>query len=179
MSAIQATVGTQTEVIDAVRPRFSDLWNSYPVGMAAGDVYKLVGGNAYALYKENPADYANACALRLSRALNYGGLTITSTATGYKVNGDDEKLYLLRVKDMISFVKANFGAPDMEIDTEGLDQSWAFREKKGVLIFNVSGWDRATGHVTLWNGSDCGDSCYFFHHQPGVVTTSILFWELK
>src|SRR5690606_28128260 len=81
MSAIQATVGTQTEVIDAVRPRFSDLWNSYPVGMAAGDVYKLVGGNAYALYKENPADYANACALRLSRALNYGGLTITSTAT--------------------------------------------------------------------------------------------------
>jgi len=40
------------------------------------NVYKLVGGNDYEHYLEDPQVYANACALRLIRAFNYGGMVI-------------------------------------------------------------------------------------------------------
>lgn len=179
MTILEVVVASQAAQIDVRRPRFSTLWDHYPVGMPAPEVYQLVGGNAYELYQENPTAYANACALRLSRAFSYGGLEITSTARGYKVQGGDGKRYLLRVVDIIALVKANFGAPDMEVTPQGSDVSDQFRGKTGVLIFEVSGWGNATGHVTLWNGSDCGDSCYFVHGQPGATTTKVLFWELK
>lgn len=179
MSTIQVVAGARRSTLDIKRPRFADLWAAYPVGMAAGDVYALVGGNAHELYKTNPTGYANACALRLSRAFNYGGLTITSKATGYKVKGGDGKSYLLRVRDMITFVRANFGSPDIRVAPRGQDKTADFASKRGVLIFNVSGWGDASGHVTLWNGADCGDNCYFIHDQPGVSTTEIQFWELR
>lgn len=54
-----------------------------------------------------------------------------------------------------------------------------FKGLKGILVFSVTGWGDATGHVTLWNGSDCGDHCYFVHDQPSVSTTLVQFWELK
>ncbi|WP_288384156.1 T6SS effector amidase Tae4 family protein [uncultured Acinetobacter sp.] len=59
------------------------------------------------------------------------------------------------------------------------DVSSQLVNKKGIIIFKVSGWGDASGHVTLWNGNDCGDSCYFTHNQPNVITTEILFWNLK
>ena len=179
MQRIVAVAGGQQAAIQIKRPKFDEVWRHYPVGKPAGEVYQTVGGNAYELYKENPTGYANACALRLSRAFNYGGLTITSSATGYKVKGGDGKSYLLRVKDMIAFVKANFGAPDKKVVPKGLDKTHDFIGKRGVLIFTVSGWGDASGHVTLWNGGDCGDHCYFIHDQPDVSTSEILFWELK
>lgn len=179
MGRLQATAGSATAAIKVNRPKFNDVWANYPLHMAAPDVYKLVGGTAYALFLENPEGYANACALRLSRSFNYGGLIITSKATGYKVKGGDGKNYLLRVRDMIAFVEANFGNPDLVIKPNGQDKSTDFRGKKGVLIFNVTGWGDASGHVTLWNGADCGDHCYFTHPtQPNAKTTEILFWEL-
>ena len=49
----------------------------------------------------------------------------------------------------------------------------------GIIVFKVSGWGDASGHVTLWNGNDCGDSCYFIHSTPNVRTTDILFWNLR
>lgn len=179
MSILAVHIAQLATQIDVRRPRFSTLWEHYPVAMQAKDVYELVGGNAYELYKENPTGYANACALRLSRAFNYGGLEITSSASGYKVAGGDGRRYLLRVVDIIALVKANFGTPDVEVATEGQDVTDQFIDKKGILIFDVSGWGDATGHVTLWNGAECGDSCYFVHSQPGVTTTKVLFWELK
>lgn len=180
MGQLQATAGSQSSKIKVNRPKFSDVWSNYPLGLSAPNVYQLVGGNAYDLFKTNPTGYANACALRLSRSFNYGGLTITSKATGYKVKGADDKNYLLRVKDMMAFVQANFGEPDVRVVPNGEDKSSDFSGKKGILIFKVSGWGDASGHVTLWDGSDCGDHCYFTHPtQPNAKTTEIFFWELK
>lgn len=180
MGKIQAQIDNQIATIRIKRPGFANLWSNYPVNMAAPDVYKLVSGNVYALYKSNPTGYANACALRLSRSFNYGGLEISSMATGYKIKGGDDKNYILRVKDMISFIQANFGKPDIAIRPNGENKASEFSGKKGILIFNVSGWGNASGHVTLWNGLDCGDHCYFTHpNQQNTKTTEILFWELK
>jgi hypothetical protein len=180
MANITATAGGQSSAIQAKRPLFSTLWSNYPVKMAAGDVYALVGGQALALYKENPRDYANACALRLSRSLNYGGMPIKQSTRGYKVKGSDGKPYLLRVLEMIKFVENNLGKPDLSFKPKNNeDLSHQLRGKKGIIIFKVTGWDGAAGHVTLWNGSDCGDSCYFVQTQPSVKTTDIFFWNLR
>ena len=182
MPRIVATAGNLRAGLNVNRPRFSDVWTHYPHKSAAPDVYKSVGGNIYELFKENPIAYENACALRLSQAFNNGGLTITAQAKGYKVKGGDGKLYLLRVNDMIQFVLANFGKPDLVIAPNGKNIIAEFRGKRGVLIFQVKGWNNATGHVTLWDGADCGDHCYFEHETLfgiGPETTKISFWELK
>lgn len=178
MNTLTARVGGISASIQIKRPKFQDLWSNYP-RLPAGEVYKLVGGEAHALYQENPKDYANACALRLSRALNYSGVDLSKSAAGYKVAGSDGKRYLLRVKDMIIFVKKNYGNPEIERTPEGVDIRSEFLSKKGIIIFSVTGWIGATGHVTLWNGDTCGDGCYFTHDQPGVNTQLIQFWELK
>ncbi|SPL70300.1 type VI secretion system amidase effector protein Tae4 [Acinetobacter stercoris] len=177
---ISATAGGQSSTIRANRPLFSELWKNYPIKMAAGDVYSLVGGQAYALYQENPNGYANACALRLSRSLNYGGMPIKQSTRGYKVKGSDSKLYLLRVREMISFVENNLGKADITLKPQNNeDVSSQLSGKNGIIIFKVTGWSDATGHVTLWNGSDCGDSCYFVHHNSNARTTEVLFWNLR
>ena len=62
---------------------FKKLWRNYPVNKSAPDTYKMVGGQAYALHKENPASYTNACALRLSRSLNYSGYIVTALQKSY------------------------------------------------------------------------------------------------
>lgn len=180
MAVITAAAGGQSSAIQAKRPLFSTLWSNYPVKMAAPDVYGLVGGQALALYKENPTGYANACALRLSRSLNYGGMPIKQSTRGYKVKGSDNKPYLLRVREMITFVEQNLGKADITFKPKNNeDVSSQLRGKKGIIIFKVSGWGDASGHVTLWNGSDCGDSCYFIHSAPNVRTTDIFFWNLR
>lgn len=179
-TGIRATVTDRSTSIQANRPLFSSLWINYPVKMAAPDVYKNVGGQALALFQDNPTGYANACALRLSKALNYGGMPIKQTTKGYKVKGGDNKIYLLRVKEMIAFIENNLGKADVTLQPKNnQDVSSQLVNKKGIIIFKVSGWGDASGHVTLWNGNDCGDSCYFTHNQPNVITTEILFWNLK
>ena len=184
MAVITATVGGQSSTVQAKRPLFLNLWENYPVKMAAGDVYALVGGQALALYEENSHldqnPYANACALRLSRSLNYGGMPIKQSTKGYKVKGSDNKPYLLRVREMITFVEQNLGKADITFKPQNnQDVSSQLQGKKGIIIFKVSGWGDASGHVTLWNESDCGDSCYFIHDRPNVRTTDILFWNLR
>ncbi|GAA5787401.1 type VI secretion system amidase effector protein Tae4 [Chitiniphilus shinanonensis] len=179
MGTLRATAGGQSATVRVNRPRFNDVWNAYPVGMSAPDAYKMVGGNVYEHYLEKPDRYANACALRLSRAFNYGGLTIQRGPGAYKLRGGDGKAYIMRVSDMLPFVKQQFGTPDLTIRGSAQSQMAQLAGKKGIVNFAVSGWNDATGHVTLWNGRDCGDHCYFVHDQPGVTTTEVLYWELK
>lgn len=179
MQMIVARAGGQTRAIRVARPRFQDLWQSYPVGMAAADVYKLVGGNAYDLYLGNPNAYANACALRLSRSFNYGGMRISRQHTGYKVRGGDGLPYYVQVKAILAFIESNWGQPEKAVAPAGRDLTADFQGKTGVLAFMVSGWTDASGHVTLWDGNACGDSCYFVHASPSTRTTEIRFWELK
>ena len=161
---------------------FKKLWRNYPVGKSASDTYKLVGGQAYMLHKENPDSYTNACALRLSRSLNYSGYKIKKRESGfYTVKGDDKLSYLLRVKEMIKLIKSKFGTPTSTFNSSSTSMASVSNKlagKTGIIVFDVSGWSDATGHVTLWNGNTCGDSCYFTPHAP-AKTEQILFWEIK
>ena len=55
-------------------------------------------------------------------------------------------------KTILTFLNTTFGAADV---TSG------FAGKKGIIVFNVSRWSDATGHITLYDGNICSDRCYF------------------
>lgn len=188
MTTLVARAGNTSVRLAVRRPAFEDLWEAYAeVGrLRAADVYERVGGRVADLYRENPTDYANACALRMSRGFNYGGYAIPSGTiipgrNIYRVRGGDEKAYILRVNDMIQYVKHNWGNADLTLSPS---QAGQLAGRKGLIVMEVSGWRDATGHVTLWDGARSGDGSTY--HDPrsdnygsGVSLTRILYWELK
>ncbi|WP_239323964.1 T6SS effector amidase Tae4 family protein [Snodgrassella gandavensis] len=50
--------------------------------------------------------------------------------------------------------------------------------KKGIILFEVSGWSDATGHATLFNGYKCYDSCYFNEPESTYIAERANFWSL-
>jgi len=59
-----------------------------------------------------------------------------------------------------------------------------FGGNKGIIGFNVRGWDDATGHVTLFNGKSCAADCYFQQDlnaegEAKKKTTKVMLWILK
>ncbi|MBN3573255.1 type VI secretion system amidase effector protein Tae4 [Vibrio ostreicida] len=189
MTSLVITAGELSTSVDINRPRFSDIWAAYSeVGKkAAPRVYEIVGGRALELYLADSDSYANACALRMSRSFNYGGFlvpsgTIIETYPIYRVRGADNKIYILRVKDLIQYIKFNWGSP--EYDMEPVDIS-AISGKRGVMIIEVSGWGDASGHVTLWDGSSTGDGThyhelsYYERYGGSVAPKRVMLWELK
>lgn len=161
---------------------FKKLWSNYPVRSSALEAYRVAGGQALAYHLGDPIAYANACAIRFSRSLNYSGYTISKSASspGGWAKGGDGLIYLIRVKDMIKLVTKKFGRPTSTFMSSHISMSEVQHQlmgKTGIIIFDVTGWGDATGHVTLWNGSTCGDSCYF-NPNPPAKTDKVLFWEI-
>jgi len=51
--------------------------------------------------------------------------------------------------------------------------------KKGVILFEVSGWSDPQGHATLFNGQSCYDHCYFNEPEAKYRTDRANFWGLR
>lgn len=146
---------------------FESLWKAYPFsdrkdGGSAEDVKTLVGGRVDAAW------IRNTCAIRISRALNYAGHPLPSDFSGKKsnhfaVSGSDGKWYAFRVRDMHAYLTHLLGEPNISETSKENNATvrGKFLNKKGVIVFDVAAWDDATGHITLWNGSQCADKCYF------------------
>lgn len=178
---IQASSGDQKSIIRVNRPRFSDLWKNYITGKSANEVYAIIGGKVQQLYNENPISYSNTCSIRISRSLNYGGMPIDKNKVpinAYHQKGVDGYSYFFRVKDIERFLELNFGKPELDIKTNGMNVSTQFKNIKGIIIFEVNFSD-ATGHVTLWEGAMCGDHCYFSNDNPKKIATRVKLWVLK
>jgi hypothetical protein len=128
-------------------PSFQALWDAYPKG-ESGAVKELIGGNV------NLGWVTNTCAIRVSRALNYGGDPIRDTGAGVNtIRGGDGKRYIYRVAELRSYLTHKYGPPEI-IRSPGAG-------KRGIIIFEVSIWSDATGHADLWDGNTCGGSCYW------------------
>ncbi|AEG71921.1 conserved hypothetical protein (plasmid) [Ralstonia solanacearum Po82] len=56
----------------------------------------------------------------------------------------------------------------------------ALAGRKGVVLFEVSGWSDAQRHATRFNGSPCYDHCYCYFNEPGANyrTDRGHFWSL-
>lgn len=111
--------------------------------------------------------FKNACALRLSYAFNYSGLSISST-DGAVSSGKDKKWYLFRVSDMRRFVERYIGGRPIKGQ-----KSTDFSGKKGIIIFDNCGWNDASGHIDLFDGKKVEGHGYW-----NDCTLAILY-ELK
>jgi hypothetical protein len=134
------------------KPMFKDLLNNYPKNAEGGDlpapeVFKLIGGVVYEEHLNNPSAYNNACALRVSRALNESGVEIPNIKTK-TLKGVDNKYYIFRVKDLFDFLIKLYGKPDIS-SSNNLD----LNNYQGIYIMQAH-YSRdfgAWGHATLWD----------------------------
>ncbi len=125
-------------------PPFSTLASHYPNGTDA-EIRQRIGGRV------NAAWIDHTCAVRLSRALNYSGVTVPADFAGMKVvRGGDGKYYAYQVRGMRPWLEATFGAPQIRA-VRPVDRR-RFLGKKGVIAFVIPFSD-ATGHVDLWDGA--------------------------
>jgi hypothetical protein len=162
------------------RPLFNTVWAAsqriYNPANSAARVAEIIGGKV----AENIAPkgkWNNTCAVRISYILNQSGVPIPYMRN-QTVSGADKRWYFHYVKDVIAFLNQRWGKPDV-IAVYPPAGGGELAEKKGLVLFEISGWGDAAGHATLWNGTQCYDQCYF--NEPGVNYRSnrAYFWELR
>lgn len=96
-------------------------------GLSVKQVGTLIGGKVGA--NISGEIFRNGCAIRLSYAFNYSGLPIRR-GFGSVSTGGDGKLYLYRVNDMLTFLKANISRKPLVGKT-----SSDFKGKQGIIVF--------------------------------------------
>ncbi|WP_312829678.1 T6SS effector amidase Tae4 family protein, partial [Pantoea anthophila] len=71
-----------------------------------------------------------------------------------------------------------FGKPDLTVRSP---KPASFNGKQGLIVFQGNGWSNARGHVTLWNGNICSDSCHFLGGaENGTFVPDVAsLWILK
>lgn len=164
-------------LLDTLPMTYSSLQSSYPTTGTPSQMYNSVGGQVAKAYNDAEAKdpsnnaYANTCALRMSVALNKSGNDLDTKVknskgqTMYTLEGSDNKDYALRKNDVKDYMKGKYGGAD--ISTKSTDKDFdaqiaKIQGQKGVIVFDVTGWGNATGHVTIYDGSgNCGHDCYF------------------
>jgi hypothetical protein len=158
------------------RPSFIAAWGAFTeVNISVALVGKKIGGNV----EKNVAAhiFQNACPLRMSYVLNESGFPIAK-GVGYEVvSGADKRLYLFRVNDMMDYLTRVFGKPDKTVK---LPKPEDFSAMKGIIVVKGHGWSNARGHVTLWDGARCSDTCHLTSdpdNGPFIPETAAL-WAL-
>jgi len=165
---------------------FDKMWDNYPDDGKGGtdDEHKAgalkvkaeIGGHV-------DADWiTDTCTVRISRAFNYSGNPIARTEGLRTVSGADGKWYAFAVREMERYLSANYGRPIIKHSakgTLGVDPS-DYQGKTGIVAFSLAGYFRAqgyhgeaTGHMDLWNGSECRYENYFSNAD------STSFWPVS
>jgi hypothetical protein len=136
------------------RPSFEDLLANFPMDeyggeMPAGEVYELIGGKVLAAHENNPDAYNNACALRVSRALNGSGVDLPNIP-GQTLKGADGRNYFYRAKDLYNWMTRSYGKSNISTT----DYS-SLSGNKGAYIMQATkpgpNYFGAWGHATLYN----------------------------
>lgn len=163
------------------RPYFSHAWAAsqriYDPANSGAKVAKTIGGLVEKnINNPDPKQrWSNTCAVRMSYILNQAGMVIPRIP-GQTVSGADKRQYFFRVKNLIAFLEQRWGKA--EVVKYPPSGGGALAGKKGLILFEVSGWSDAQGHATLFNGNICYDHCYF--NEPGAKyrTDRANFWSL-
>lgn len=158
------------------RPAFGSAWIAFTrVHVSVADVGKLIGGRVDDNIKAGI--FQNACPIRMSYVLNSTGFAVKKEAGYATVSGADGKQYLFRVNDMMAYLEREFGRPDK---TAKSPKEADFRGQRGILVVRGHGWKDARGHVTLWNGAACSDSCHLLQNPDNgtFIPDTASLWEL-
>jgi hypothetical protein len=141
-------------------PGIQDLLRNFPNAELSGEaVAVLIGGRVQRnLQASNFDAYKDTCAIRVSRALNYGGDPIPRGGAGVhnpympdkKVRtdrGGDGYSYIYSVYDLRAYLTARYGQPRKY--RKSITQAELVAERtSGIIIF-------AFWHADLWNGKTC------------------------
>lgn len=163
------------------RPSFAKAWHAsmqiYDPVDPLGKVARVIGGVVARNIEMKTAErWENTCAVRMSYILNQSGMVIPHIG-GQNVSGSDHRWYFYRVPDVINYLTKQWGKPDLVIPFPQANGG-QLSGKKGIIMFEVTGWGNASGHATLWNGTGCYDHCYFYETGLTYRTTKANFWRL-
>lgn len=167
------------------KPRWGNMYLNYPKDSKGDDmpvagVCALIGGNV--LVKFNQGNINNACALRVSRALNYSGVIIP-VINGQTVTGSDGKNYFLMASHLKNWLTKVFGTPDVHITAADVALARSsFKsmligiQNRGIYIMKPQSETnfQASGHATLWAGLDC----IGMHNYFGAAS-DVFIWRLS
>lgn len=155
------------------KPNYFDVYNNYPKNdygydLEIPEVANRIGGEVKLQYDQG--NISNACAIRVSFALNHSGINIPEV-TGKTWKGSDGKNYFRMASDLFKFLNDTFDEPNLhktsaEGGKDGLKFPSLLRgfQNRGIYIMRPkpNGGMQASGHATLWGGADCiGGKNYF------------------
>jgi hypothetical protein len=159
-------------------PSLAKLQGAYPGSdYSAESVAHLIGGTVESNFSDPKyTAYKNTCAIRVSRALNYGGDPIPYGGGGVpnphmadkKVRtdkGGDGNWYIYSVYDMRAYLSGRYKHPKRFAGTATREQ---LADVKGIIAFGF--W-----HVDIWDGTTCT------YHNEGfgnaaVMKENIVVW---
>jgi hypothetical protein len=78
---------------------------------------------------------------------------------------------------MMTYLEHLFGQPDKLVKSPKQSD---FAKMKGIIVVKGHGWANAAGHVTLWNGLICSDTCHLMadpdngHFVPELAAIWVL-----
>lgn len=184
----------------AKRPTWEGMKNNYPTEPSSTFYPKISkdwNKKATSSDEKTRRTWENTCAVRMAYALNRNGFVLPLTQGSMKSDNPKDKYnYWFRVTELTKYLIKTFGAGDVEYTIKAklfpVRQTEVTLEvlpklvgKKGIIVFDVTGWNNATGHFTLWDGkkllyapehdNPLSLKYYFWFEQ----TTRIIFWELK
>jgi uncharacterized membrane protein YgcG len=185
-------------------PSWQNYYNGFPKdtngkGLLGPAVYNLVGGVPKAMRDgvlndsnpNNDRDYDNACALRVSKALNYSGIIIPNLAN-QTFKGGDGKYYFLSAKKLNAWMRKTFGTNPATTITpfnanhihitgdqagvNGVNLPSLLGGKKGIysLVSSNSSWASGHGDILQPNGT-CINGCHFYDAPIAFID----IWQLQ
>lgn len=173
------------------KPLLEMMWLAFPDHAkypTLRDLHTFVGGTLVKNIDEPGfGENGNTCAVRMSRAFNYGNLPVSRKLVKSlhlsTMTGADGMLYLFRVRELKVYLHSALGVTPIKV-TKNFDT--AFKGQKGIVAFDVSGWTDASGHVALWDGDsfrEAHDDYRSLADDPATArveasTRSMTLWPL-
>ncbi len=155
-------------------PSFEQLKRNYPTDHSAAAVMHAIGGGI-----ANLSPDTNTCVMRMSRAFNYAGKQLelpkyVAHPRLRTISDADHKHYAYNVQGFIAFLKHRYGLPSLSKRYTAAEMELAepFLNRTGIIAWQIHGWDDATGHFALWDGTTglYEGSHDYFTSFPYVVT---------
>ena len=148
---------------------------AYPNETSA-QLYGVVGGAVAQAQIDHPIETQNGCALKVSRALNYSGITIpnipSTSGNPGTLQGADGKYYFLNAKSLNIWMRKTFGVSPtnskhhhftaQDGGNKGEDFPDLVKNKKGIfsMVSNNTKWAYGHADILRLDGS-CKAGCYF------------------
>jgi hypothetical protein len=178
-------------------PTWDDFDLAYPRDNGA-DLVLIVGGAVQQAYNDYPSLSRGYCALKVSRALNYSGITIpqiTTTANNPgTIQGNDEMYYFLNAKALNKWMKKTFGTNPATISApynenhihidgseggeNGINFPGLVSGLKGIYSMVSTNPQWASGHADLIQDGLCVFGCHFLDTPPAPIDF-IDIWVLE